>query len=141
MTTIEEMRKYIRHPTDIPIECSVPNVPIEDRPRMRNVSRSGLSFSTHIAIAPGSNVHLAIPINGANFEVDGIVMWRQDMDNRYEMGVKFSDDKTEFTVRMIEQLCHIEQYRQQVNELEGREIDSEQAGKEWVKKFANTFPE
>lgn len=139
------MRQYIRHPTDIPIECSIPETPIEGRPRMRNVSRSGLSFATKTRMAPGTHIHLKIPLNGVNFEVDGVVMWCQDMeqhsDTRYEMGVKFSDDKTEFSVRMIEQLCHIEQYRQQVAEREGRDLNSEQAGREWVTKFANEFPE
>jgi Tfp pilus assembly protein PilZ len=138
---IEEMRQYIRHPTDIPIECSVPDTPIEDKPRMRNVSKSGLCFATKTRIEPGSNIHLKIPLNGVELEVDGLVMWCHDMDRSYEMGVKFNDDETGYSVRMIEQLCHIEQYRQQVQENEGREISSEEAGKEWVTKFASDFPE
>lgn len=144
---IEELRQYIRHPTDIPIECSVPDSPdtpdtrAEAKSRMRNVSRSGLCFTTRTRIEPGSQIKLKIPVNNVDFEVIGVVMWRNDMDGSYEMGVKFTDEQTEYSIRMVEQLCHIEQYRQQVQEREGREISSEEAGKEWVKKFASDFPQ
>lgn len=138
---IDEMREYIRHPTDIPIGCQAPNLQIDGSPRMRNVSHSGLCFTTKSCINRGSNVHLTIPVNGEDFEVDGVVMWCHDMETHYEMGVKFSDEKTEFSVRMIEQLCHIEQYRNEVKSKEGRELTSEEAGREWVSKFADDFPQ
>ena len=141
---IDEMREYIRHPTDIPIECSVQNATATaaaTSPRMQNISHSGLSFITRSNLAPGLLIHLQIPLNNQIFEIDGIVMWCLDMDGFYEMGVKFTDDQTEFSVRMIEQMCQIEHYRHQVHQLEGRDISSEQAGKEWVEKFAGSFPE
>jgi len=133
---IAEMRQYIRHPTEIPIESHVPDTAANDRSTMRNVSKSGLSFTSSSCVTPGSNIHLKIPLNDVVFEVGGIVMWCHDLEDFYEMGVKFTDDKAEYSMRMIEQLCHIEQYRQQVQEIEGREIDSVEAGREWTSKFA-----
>jgi len=138
---IDEMREYIRHPTDIPIKCNIPDTPVDDSSRMRNVSNSGLCFTTKTKTTPGSSIHIKIPLNDADFEVSGIVMWCHDMETHYEMGVKFSDEKTDFSVRMIEQLCHIEHYRHEIKEKEGRELTSEEAGREWVKKFADDFPE
>jgi len=140
---VSELRQYIRHPTNIPIECHIPDAPVEGRSTMRNVSKSGLSFTSKSCLARGSNIHLKIPLNGVDFEITGIVMWCHDMDDddSYQMGVKFTNDKTEFSMRMIQQLCHIEQYRQQVLETEGRELSSEEAGKEWTSKFATESQE
>ena len=138
------MRQYIRHPTNIPIECSIADIPLESRTQMRNVSRNGLSFTSGKCIAPGSNIHLRIPLNSVEFDVIGVVMWCHDNDEQdvqYEMGVKFTSDETEYSVRMIEQMCHIEQYRQQIQQREGRQISSEEAGKEWMEKFAADFPQ
>ena len=139
-----EMRQYIRHPTNIPIECSIAEIPLESRPQMRNVSRNGLSFTSGKCIAPGSNIHLRIPLNDVEFDVIGVVMWCHDndeQDGQYEMGVKFTSDETEYSVRMIEQMCHIEQYRQQIQQREGRQLSSEEASKEWMEKFAADFPQ
>ena len=41
---------------------------------------------------------------------------------------------------MVEQLCHIEHYRNEVNRKEGRDISSEEAATEWIAQFADKFP-
>ena len=43
-------------------------------------------------------------------------------------------------LRMVEQICHIEHYRNELLQTEGREISSEVAAKEWIEKYAHTFP-
>jgi hypothetical protein len=43
-------------------------------------------------------------------------------------------------VRLIEQICYIEHYRQEVLISEGRKLTSEQAALEWIEKFAQDFP-
>jgi hypothetical protein len=43
-------------------------------------------------------------------------------------------------MRMCEQVCHIENYRNEVKAAEGRELTPEQAAVEWVSKFAARFP-
>jgi hypothetical protein len=138
---IDEMREYIRHPTDIPIICSISNTPIDDQSRMHNVSNNGLCFTSRTKVTTGSNIDIKIPLNDTDIEVNGVVIWCYNMENHYEMGVKFSDEKTDLAVRMIGQLCHIEQYRNDVKANEGRELTSEEAGREWIEKFADTSPE
>ena len=49
--------------------------------------------------------------------------------------------ETAFAVRMIEQVCHIEQYRQQVSKKEGRELSRDGAALEWITQHAALFPE
>jgi len=41
---------------------------------------------------------------------------------------------------MIEQICHIRQYRAEVLATEGRQLDGDQAAREWIQKFADDFP-
>jgi hypothetical protein len=41
---------------------------------------------------------------------------------------------------MVEQIYHIEQYKLRVWEQEHRQLTSEQAAAEWIKKYADTFP-
>jgi hypothetical protein len=56
------------------------------------------------------------------------------------VGVRFEDRDTAISVRMVEQVCHIEQYKLQVRETEGRELTGEQAAMEWIEKHAHEFP-
>jgi hypothetical protein len=42
---------------------------------------------------------------------------------------------------MVEQVCHIEEYRRTVQRLEGRELSAEEAAFEWIHRFAAQFPE
>ena len=42
---------------------------------------------------------------------------------------------------MVEQICHIEQYKQDVFEKDGRRLSGEQAALEWIEKYATDFPE
>jgi hypothetical protein len=41
---------------------------------------------------------------------------------------------------MVEQVCHIEQYKADVLKKEGRELTGEEAAKEWILKYAKDFP-
>ena len=42
---------------------------------------------------------------------------------------------------MVEQICHIEQYRREVLKKEGRRLSSEEAASEWIVKYASDFPD
>ncbi len=44
-------------------------------------------------------------------------------------------------MRMVEQVCHIERYRADVLEREGRALTGEQAAEEWIKRYAEDFPD
>ena len=45
-----------------------------------------------------------------------------------------------FRARMVEQVCHIEQYRHEILKNEGRKLSSEAAALEWIQKYAPLFP-
>jgi hypothetical protein len=135
-------RRYIRHPSAIPLEYSITETPPDyQMDYLNNVSEGGLSFHTSHYIEPETWVHLYIPIDENYFEADAKVRWcRQLDDNSYHVGVSFGDPEKAFSARMVEQICHIEQYKKTIRLKEGRKLTSDQAAAEWIEKYASKFP-
>lgn len=135
-----QSRQFIRHPSGLPIEYSIKYVDSNVMEPMKNISQGGLCFNVKENITPGLSILIRIPIHTPAFEAKGIVAWCQECNERYEIGVKFTDESTEFNIRMIEQVCYIEQYRKDILENEGRNLSGEEAAMEWVEKYAKDFP-
>jgi len=124
----------------MPIHCSVSGDVPPMREHLRNVSEGGLCFLAHVELEPGYPVHLRIPVIEQEFEADGIVVWCHHVVTGYEVGVRFADAQDRFCVRLVEQLCYIEEYRREVERDEGRKLSSEEAAAEWIANFAAEFP-
>lgn len=143
------MRQYIRHPSDIPISYCL-GKPVSSRPmepheffasdRLRDVSRGGLCFNAECPVRKGTPIHIEIAIHNPPYEADGTVAWCRPEGDHFAVGVQFNEPSTRFSVRMVEQVCHIEHYRTQVRENEGRDLTSEQAAEEWIERYAAEFP-
>jgi len=73
-------------------------------------------------------------------EIPGRVIWCRPADESYELGIEYQGEKDVYSLRMVEQICHIEHYRKEVQTREGRKISSEEAAREWIAKFAGEFP-
>lgn len=136
-------RQYIRHPSSIPLEYCVINTPRQyEMDFINNVSQGGLSFHSTRYIEADQWVHLYIPINENYFESDAQVCWcKPSKGNTYDVGVVFPNKQEAFSARMVEQVCHIEEYRKAVKKEEGRDLNSDQAAAEWIEKYAEHFPE
>lgn len=75
------------------------------------------------------------------FEADGEVMWCEaDSNGGYEIGVSFLSAEDAYRARMMEQVCHIEQYRREVLQSEGRHLNDRDAAMEWIDRYAPEFP-
>lgn len=107
---------------------------------LRNVSEGGVCFASEIALDAGTSLRLRIPVFGQQFEADATVAWCRQDPPGYEVGVRFDRAQDRFSVRMVEQLVYIEDYRRRVEREEGRRMSSEQAALEWVERFADKFP-
>jgi hypothetical protein len=141
MSSIEQ-REFIRHPAGIPIEYSLVDNLSYNPDFMNNVSLGGLSFQANHYIEPDRWLHIHIPINDEDFEIDGQVRWCQrSYDDHYDVGIKFADQQQAFLARMVEQICHIEQYKREIMDNEGRKLSSDEAAAEWIEKFAEKFPQ
>jgi hypothetical protein len=139
------MRRFIRHPTSIPIEIRTtvaPDAPqAYERDAVLDVSLEGLAFHFFDVLDPGSIVLLRIPFVDPVFESFARVVWCHASEPGYKVGAEFLKAQDDFRVRMVEQVCHIESYRQQVRAEEHRELTTEEAAMEWIAKFAAQFPQ
>ena len=133
-------RRFIRHPSRMPIRFDLQGDVHGRDERLRNVSEGGVCFASAVELDPGHAIRLSIPLLGQVYEVDGCVAWCRPADRGFDVGVRFLSPQDRFCVRMVEQLCYIEDYRLQVQREEGRELDSEQAAEEWIARFAEHFP-
>lgn len=133
------MRRFIRHPSDIPIAYSLDASPCQSQ-NLRDVSCGGLCFTSECPMETGRHIHIEIGSDAPPFEADGTVAWCKRESDSYAVGVEFTDNSTQYGVRMVEQICHIEHYRSEMLAAEGRDLSSEEAAEEWVKKYAANFP-
>ncbi len=147
-------REYIRHPASIPIVVK-PHTPSQKAPKptaaeesavnlaLNNVSQGGLAFDSPTNLQHGTIVDIEINIVEPTFEVQGIVQWckaKAFKQGCYEVGVEFVDHEDLFRVRMIEQVCHIEQYRIEREKETGHPISGQKAALEWIAEHAAEFP-
>lgn len=143
------MRRFIRHPSDMPIDFQINEHEPPVAHKIRDVSLGGLCFTADRPMQRGSHIRIHIPIassagEGAAhrpFEADGVVAWCRREGSGYAVGVQFADQSTQFGVRMVEQICHIEHYRYDVYQEQGRMLTSEEAAREWVERYAAEFPQ
>jgi hypothetical protein len=133
------MRSFIRHPTDIPIEIRLADQACQHEP-LRNISRSGLCFRHPEAVLVGSHIVVRIALTVPPFEASCRVTWCQADGYAWQVGVEFLDQDIQFRLRMVEQICHIEQYRRTVQENQGRALTSHEAALEWIERYAEAFP-
>ena len=132
------MRNYIRHPTSIPIHVFT-GAQNSAEVMVNNLSAGGLCFFTDIPVKVGTVVDLTISHVTPDYQGAGIIVWRRSQQpDGFEVGVRFANDDEYFRVRMVEQVCQIEEYRQQLAEV-GRNLTSEEAAHEWIIRFAANF--
>lgn len=135
------MRKFIRHPSDIPIEFSIENLVVNDREYLNDISFGGLSFCSRVPVKAGASILIKIPFLKPDFQSKAIVKWCRKRGDVYDVGVAFDDQEEAFKTRMVEQICHIEHYKREIQKKEGRELTGEEAAVEWIKRYAANFPQ
>jgi hypothetical protein len=134
------MRKFIRHPSDIPIEFSIEELAVNDKEYLNDISFGGLSFRSRSAVKAGAVILISIPFLKPEFHSRAVVKWCRKRGDVYDVGVAFDDLEEAFKTRMVEQICHIEHYKREVYEKEGRVLTGEEAAVEWIKRYAARFP-
>lgn len=133
---------YLRHPAEIPILlCTIQ----ESRPQNlrqqlnRDFSPGGLSCLSEAYITPGSAIEIRVRLSHPGMSANGHVIWCQQEQPGFLLGIGFDDPDQAYSVRMIEQICQIESYR--LKQLrDGRQLSGEQAAVEWIRLHAADFP-
>lgn len=136
------MRQFIRHPVDLPVEIGTEGGARAAAAQAHDISAGGLAVQWTREVAPGAHIRISIPCVQPAFEARARVAWCHPREgDRYELGVTFLDAGDAFLARMVEQVCHIEDYRKSLLRTEGRHISAEEAAMEWIDRFANQFPD
>jgi hypothetical protein len=132
-------RRFVRHTADVPIEISA----VEDAPRMMhgvNVSIGGLSFVSTENFPLGTVIHVRIPSVTPPFDARARVVWIMPEGDEYCVGVEFLDEADSFRVRMVEQVCAIDEFKRRLEQEEGRSVTRDEAAREWIRRYAGRFP-
>ncbi|CAN5691845.1 hypothetical protein BH23GEM10_BH23GEM10_09130 [soil metagenome] len=133
-------RRFIRHTLDVPLEVQRDGVGPTITQQGVNVSSGGLAFLYDACPVNGDIVRIRIPTVEPPFEARARVVWCRPEDGRFLVGVEFQDSADAFRVRMVEQVCAVEQYREKVLKEEGRRLSSQEAAAEWIGRYAGRFP-
>jgi len=136
----EQIRKYIRHPVEIPLDYVITGESFEKREYSQNISIGGICFRTEEKLTSGLILLIKIPTIDPKFEGVGRVVWCLDKENYFEAGVEFVDEEDAYRARLIEQICYIKKYQKDMLEQEDRDLSDEQAAEEWTRIFAKNFP-
>ena len=139
-TAPDPRRRYVRHTVGVPLEVDrlgqsspLPEAGV-------NVSQDGLAFLSSWCPQVGEVLQLRIPTVDPPFEAQGRVTWCRPEAGNFLVGIQFLDRSDAFRSRMVQQVCAIEQYRREVREQEGRELDTQEAAAEWIARYAGRFP-
>jgi hypothetical protein len=107
---------------------------------MMDISYGGLAFFSDACFEEDQLITIRIPAPFMELETVCVVKWCRSQPNGDTLvGVEFLNSHNEHQVRMVEQICHIEKYRQDVYAMEGRELDQMEAAVEWIDRYAETF--
>jgi len=135
------MRQFIRHPADIPIEIMAHEGLATETQRIHNVGCGGLAIGCAHEIAAGTVIRVRITLVNPAFESSARVIWCRRGNGACELGLEFLDADDAYRARMVQQVCHIESYRQHLLDSEGRRLNADEAAAEWIGRFAAGFPD
>jgi hypothetical protein len=136
-----EIRKYVRQVTGIPVEVALDyskNIDADDD-TITNISLGGLALVAEDPLDIGEFIQVRCPILNNEAQLSGKVIWCEKSLSGYEVGLEFNDPTEIEQLKIIDQICDIEQFRTQVAEQEGRHLSSEQATREWVSQYTGNF--
>lgn len=134
-------RSFIRHTAGVPLQVRTLDGASTPTRQSVNVSQGGLSFVSECEIPLGTTLQIRMPEVDPPFEAAARVVWMSPEEGNFCIGVAFLEPADAFRVRMVEQVCAIEQYRRQVRDGEGRELTAQEAAAEWIGKYAGRFPD
>jgi len=136
----ELSREYIRHHSKVPLEIAPHSTREQLNLQLNNISLGGLSFTSPIEFHTNTLIKIKISSVKPIFKVDAVVQWCQSQNDHFELGVKFLDNDDVFRVRMVEQVCHISQYRLEAQAESGKRMSWNKASSEWIEKNGGDFP-
>lgn len=134
-------REFLRHTIHVPLEVERVGDAASLTQEGVNVSFGGLAFMSDTCPSVGEILRLRIPTVEPAFEGQARVVWCRPEEGKFLVGVQFMDATAAFQSRMVQQVCSIENYREEVRRREGRKLTTQEAAAEWIQRFAGRFPD
>lgn len=134
------MRQFSRYAVDIPIEITVRDSGDRKTEQVKDVGIAGLCITMTECPDRGSRLLVRIPYLNPPFQTVAVVVWCLHKGENYDVGLCLLDPDDAFNVRMVEQVCYIEHYRNEVLRAEGRRLNAEEAAAEWISAYSSNFP-
>ncbi len=132
---------FIHHPTNFPLSWRKRRVPKkQESEAVTGGGQIGLCFVSDKYIKPGTHLELTIPLRGNTEHFIGQVILVRKLEEQFEIGVWFDTREDAGRVRIVEQICHIENYLKQKRHQDGPFFSHERVAQEWVSRFASRFP-
>lgn len=130
----------IRHPVEIPLQVKTMAGDFCNQPDYKHAGCVELAFHFPMMISVGALLSVCIPSINEQEEIHGQVTWLAHSAHGFVIGMSFQNEREAFRMRMLEQLCYIEDYRQHILTHEGRSLSQQQAASEWIDRHAAAFP-
>jgi len=133
--------RHIRHVSGIPIAVTLDfnhSYQVEDD-SITKVSLGGLCFIASDRLELNESIQVRFPALNQEHSLDGKVVWCNKTVKGYEVGLEFGDAAEVERLKMIEQICQIESFRQEQEKRVGCKLSGEQAAREWVSRYAGEF--
>ena len=132
-----KLKNLIQHPRQVPV-----SIQLVESDAANNVIYLGeLAVHCKSPFPMGAKVILDIQIPDTAAELSGKVIWSYKAEHGYLLGVSFQSQSEAYRMRMIEQVCHIEAYRESLRTTAGRHLNREEAAIEWIARYSKDFPE
>ena len=96
------MRRFLRHPSDMPVELVQRKHAFLPRQRLNNISLGGVACNSSKGFRKGTAVELRIPLLGEQARYPGVVAWcRKQQEDSYLVGIAFIDEDTLCRASMV----------------------------------------
>ena len=138
--TDSERRRCVRHPLPVPVAVRPRSDGEEIISSVADLGEGGLAFSSPRELPVESTVDLALSIGDRAFALAGSVASCQAATpDRFRIGVAFLHPGMSFRMKLAEQVLRIHRLRSELAEERGCEVGIEEAAREWVARYAETF--
>lgn len=134
------LQGFIKHPERFPLQFKRLRFWERSKVDMSNPANIGLTFFAEQAQKLGSLLEMTIPTRKEVHTFIGKVVAIKENDEGYDIGIWLVNADDAPTLRIVEQICHIELYLNDKKYREGPFLSPEKITEEWIGKFASHFP-
>jgi len=138
-----ERRGFIRHALAVPVRCLKEGHAHAPEGEARDIGHGGMAFVSEQRFSPGDLVTVQYPSIDRAESLRGEIVWCRPLESPpalFASGLRFLDEAMHFRARLVEQICHIEAYRETQKRTHDRDLSPREAAAEWIARYAARFP-